>query len=380
MRVHLKYGVMLALILLMIALFSCPQLLGYDVHYFFYIYGMHTCPHCTSLKEFLASQYGNDSIYFCDLLDPHTSCADRFINLISIAGLPNSVPLTVVIKDLEVKAIVLGKVINKTFWDDILMTHKSFEVPIYFGTKSYYTILVNNFTDFITLFAPEYFIQKPQTIQPPHITHALTLLTTLALSDAINPCAFYIYTLLLIAASLSSSSKKAVLTSGIAFIAAVFMCYYLLGLGLIIIVKLIPSMILSLIAIFFGIWTVLSGLKGKSRIVAKEGVLNLISRASASAHMSFFFGVMISLTLLPCSSGPYVVFIGIASKYGAPLQYVLLLIYNLIFILPFISILLMITYMMRIRDVQEFIVRHSRGLSIMAGLILIAVGLWLFYI
>ncbi len=135
------------------------QLLGYGGGYF-YIYGMHTCPYCTSLKEFLASQYGNDSVYFCDLLNEESTCAERFINFTSSVGLPESVPLTFVIKDLDVKAIVIGAVTNRGFWDSILNTPKSNEIPIYVGGRAYYALLVNDTLRFIEAFTPEYLITR----------------------------------------------------------------------------------------------------------------------------------------------------------------------------------------------------------------------------
>ena len=52
-------------------------------------------------------------------------------------------------------------------------------------------------------------------------------------------------------------------------------------------------------------------------------------------------GLVISLFLLPCTSGPYIVIIGMLSNVATRLQAVwMLLLYNIIFVMPFVIITL----------------------------------------
>jgi cytochrome c biogenesis protein CcdA len=59
----------------------------------------------------------------------------------------------------------------------------------------------------------------------------------------------------------------------------------------------------------------------------------------------FVIGVLISLFLLPCSSGPYLTILGYLSAESQTLNsrgYLYLTIYNLIFVLPMVAIALLI--------------------------------------
>ncbi len=214
-----------------------------------------------------------------------------------------------------------------------------------------------------------------------HVSTAdLVMLFTLAFSDAINPCAIYVYTLLLTATALSTAGqgeKKLLLYTGSAFLVAVYTGYYLLGAGLIAVLARVPSKTFSVIAIIFGTWVLVSGIAGKSRIAGKSSVFSLVRKASTSIFFSFLLGATITFTLLPCSAGPYVVFAGLASKYAKIIAYTLLAVYNLVFISPLILVLAFIYYSMNYEKVQKTIIRYNKQLSVIAGLLLVLVGLYM---
>lgn len=353
-----------------------------DGNYLLYIYGSEGCPHCNALKNYFNSWYGSSRIYFCSL-EGNSSCVERLLKFCNELGLSVSVPLTFVVVDGSVRAVVFGEVGNKSFWDDLIKLPESNDLPLYLGSQLGGYIRVSDLSKFSEFMVPEYYGMQPSsnaTAPLIPLPQALTLLTTLALSDAVNPCVIFIYTLLLIGATLSFGRDGRTALIGLSFIFAVFMGYYLLGVGLMTIVKGFPKELLSLIAVAFGIWVCISGIMGKSRIIAKESVLGLMNKAYTSTISSFFLGLLLTFTLLPCSAGPYVVFAGIASKYEAPLPYMLLIIYNLIFILPLLIVFLIIMKTMKYKAVQDALIKHNTELSIIAGLILIAVGIWVLYI
>ncbi|MEM4907068.1 MAG: hypothetical protein QXV34_06715 [Sulfolobales archaeon] len=378
-------AILTVFLLLLLALAYVVPLHGEgSANYLLYIYGSDGCPHCTALKNYFNSWYGSSNVYFCSL-ERNSSCAERLLKFYTDLGLGVSVPLTFVVVDGNVRAVVLGEVSDKSFWDGLLKLPETNDLPFYLGRQLGGYIRVDNLSNFSEFMVPEYYSMKvgstPSTsVLAFPLPQALMLLTTLALSDAINPCVIFIYTLLLIAATLSFGSDRRAVLIGLSFIIAVFLGYYLLGVGLMTIVKGFPKELLSLVAIAFGLWVCVSGIKGKSRIVAKESVLGLVSRASTSAASSFALGLLLTFTLLPCSAGPYVVFAGIASKYEVPLPYLLLIMYNLIFVLPLILVFLVTLKAVKHKAVQEALTKHGAKLSIAAGLILIAVGLWILYI
>jgi cytochrome c biogenesis protein CcdA len=59
----------------------------------------------------------------------------------------------------------------------------------------------------------------------------LLILLPAALADSINPCAFAILFVILSSITTQSGSKKAALFAGLSFTGAIFLSYYLMGIG-----------------------------------------------------------------------------------------------------------------------------------------------------
>ncbi|NJE60914.1 cytochrome c biogenesis protein CcdA [Thermococcus sp. 21S7] len=199
---------------------------------------------------------------------------------------------------------------------------------------------------------------------------------TLAMTDSINPCTFVIYTMLLIALSVREISKRRLYLIGAAFIAAVYMSYYLLGVGLLYFAGYLPLWVAGVAAIIFGVYTIATGLMEKSRIADKKGVKRRIFSSDATAIGAFTLGVIVSTTLLPCSAGSYLVYAIIISKAGKALAFLLLALYNLVFVLPLVIILLAMGSVTESKRFSQAMVRRGRELSVIAGILLIAIGVW----
>jgi len=199
---------------------------------------------------------------------------------------------------------------------------------------------------------------------------------TLAMTDSINPCTFVIYTMLLIALSVREVSKRRLYLVGAAFIAAVYISYYLLGVGLLYFAGHLPLWVAGVAAIVFGAYTIATGLMEKSRIADKKGVKKRIFSSDATAVGAFTLGIIVSTTLLPCSAGSYLVYAIIISKAGEALALLLLALYNLVFVLPLVIILLAMGSVTESKRFSQAMVRRSRELSVVAGILLIAIGVW----
>ncbi|AEK72467.1 transmembrane electron transport protein [Thermococcus sp. 4557] len=199
---------------------------------------------------------------------------------------------------------------------------------------------------------------------------------TLAMTDSINPCTFVIYTMLLIALSVREVSKRRLYLIGAAFIAAVYISYYLLGVGLLYFAGYLPLWVAGVAAIIFGAYTIVTGLMEKSRIADKKGVKKRIFSSDATAVGAFTLGIIVSTTLLPCSAGSYLVYAIIISKAGKVLAFLLLALYNLVFVLPLVIILLAMGSVTESKRFSQAMVRRSRELSVVAGILLIAIGVW----
>ncbi|ASJ10839.1 electron transporter [Thermococcus sp. P6] len=198
----------------------------------------------------------------------------------------------------------------------------------------------------------------------------------LAMSDSINPCTFVVYTMLLIAISVREVSKKRLYLIGTTFIGAVYVSYYLLGVGLLYFAGLIPVWVAGIVAIAFGVYTVVTGLVERSRIGDKGRIRRMLFGRDATIIGALTLGITVSTTLLPCSAGSYLVYAILISGAGRRLALLLLGLYNLIFVLPLFVILLVMGSLVESKNFSRMMVRHGRELSVMAGMLLIAVGLW----
>lgn len=173
--------------------------------------------------------------------------------------------------------------------------------------------------------------------------------------DAINPCACAVLTILLgsILAVSRVNKGRRVLTTGMAFTTAVFLCYLLMGFGLVSAIDVwaiedAVYVLAAAVAIIVGLWNLKDGLwygKG-AKIEVPESwrpKMKKMTGAVVSAPGAFFVGIAVSFFLLPCTSGPYIVIIGMLGKSATRMTAVLLLVlYNFIFIVPFIIITLLV--------------------------------------
>ncbi len=202
---------------------------------------------------------------------------------------------------------------------------------------------------------------------------------TLSLSDSINPCTFVIYTMLLVALAVKEVSGRDFYLTGLGFIAAIYVSYYTLGVGLVLTVGKFPLWVGGAAAIAFGVYTVVTGVIGRSRIVTKRRVRRRIFEASASFWSAFVLGIFISATLLPCSSGPYLVYSIVIARAGMRLVWLMLALYNLIFVMPLFIILFGVGGIIRGKGISRAIVKRSKELSVISGLALIAIGVWILH-
>lgn len=218
---------------------------------------------------------------------------------------------------------------------------------------------------------------------------SLPILIGAALVDAINPCAFAVL-ILLIATILASKGKQTALWAGLLFSLSVFVSYFLMGLG---IYKTISAFNLpKIISIVVGGVAILVGLANlkdffwygkifvtevpfswRPRMQAiLKGVTSPVGAAGA--------GFLVSLFLLPCTSGPYVVVLGLlAEKENLARTISLLILYNFIFVFPMIAITLGMYFGIRLKKLEEFRKNNIKLLHAIAGVIMLFIGGYLIY-
>jgi cytochrome c biogenesis protein CcdA len=175
-----------------------------------------------------------------------------------------------------------------------------------------------------------------------------------AAADSVNPCTFAVLVLLL-GTLIVAGRKGKTLQIGTAFIVAIYISYFLMGIGIFSAIQSAgvqrPFIIaVSSLAILLGLWNMKDFFAyGKwFTIEVPQRWRPAVKRLTASVVSipgAFLVGVLDSLFLLPCSSGPYIAILALLSKTTSRTQGILyLLLYNLIFVLPLVGIMLAIHF------------------------------------
>ncbi len=220
----------------------------------------------------------------------------------------------------------------------------------------------------------------------------LTKIFALAAADAINPCALAVLVLILLTIlTYNPTNKKKVLFAGLAFSLAIFILYLFYGLIIIRFFQLIQAMSfirvflyksLAVLAIILGILNIRDYIKYKPGSFGTEMPLFLRPKLKAiiskvtSVKGAFIAGIIVTLFLLPCTIGPYIIAGGILSALELIKTIPWLAFYNLIFILPMIIITLIVYIGFRnIEDISSWRERNIKKIHLADGIIMLLIGL-----
>ncbi|PIN86893.1 hypothetical protein COV19_02705 [Candidatus Woesearchaeota archaeon CG10_big_fil_rev_8_21_14_0_10_44_13] len=218
-------------------------------------------------------------------------------------------------------------------------------------------------------------------------------ITALAAADAVNPCAIAVLTLILIAMLASDPKKRyRILLGGFSFTFAVYLLY--LGYGFVFIgafktfvhniasIRVYFSQALAVVAIVLGLLNLKDFISYKPGSVGTEmplfmrpKVKRMISHAT-SPWGAFIAGIFVTVFLLPCTIGPYIIASGILSYLDLFKTIPWLLYYNLIFVAPMIAITIIVYVGYSTVDrVSGWKDKHIRGLHLIASILLLLMGI-----
>jgi cytochrome c biogenesis protein CcdA len=237
----------------------------------------------------------------------------------------------------------------------------------------------------------------------PIINKQLTLvkIISLAVVDAVNPCAFAVLILMLTAIlAYNPRNRKNIILAGLAFVASVFIMYLLYGLVIIKFLQLIQALtvvrvwlykILGVAAVILGILNIKDFIQGvgckagpcrspKERPMTemplswRPQVRKIISGITSPAG-AFSVGIFVTLFLLPCTIGPYIIAGGILSNWAILETIPTLLLYNLIFVLPMLIIIGFVYWGLRkVEDISAWKEKNINKLHLVAGIIMLCLG------
>ncbi|MGY4706510.1 cytochrome c biogenesis protein CcdA [Candidatus Bipolaricaulota sp. J31] len=185
------------------------------------------------------------------------------------------------------------------------------------------------------------------------LAEALTIpaLVVAAAADSVNPCTFAVL-ILLLGTLLVAGRRGKVIWVGLSFVAAIYISYFLMGLGIFTAIQSAgvqrPFVLaVSSLAILLGLWNMKDYFAyGKwFTIEVPQRWRPIVKKLTSSAVTipgAFAVGVLDSFFLLPCSSGPYIAILALLQGVGVSrlLGILYLLLYNFIFIIPLLVITL----------------------------------------
>lgn len=207
-----------------------------------------------------------------------------------------------------------------------------------------------------------------------------------ALVDSINPCAIGVL-ILLISSLVAAKKKDKMLKVGMLYIGAVFLTYFLYGLGLIGFLAVIPQSVAEYISIFVGMIVVLAGIieikdyfwygEGFSLAIPHKYVEKIKEKMkNVSIGTVLFLGVFVASVELPCTGGPYLAITLLLSQNFNLGALLMLILYNIIFVLPLVVILVMVLLGVNVSKVQNWKQNNKSYMRLFTGLLLIGLG-WL---
>lgn len=337
---------------------NCPENNSYCI---FYFYGQ-GCSHCAQTSpviDSLAGKYQDYTFYKLEIYY-NSSNHDLYDDFIKRYGIKTSgIPAVFISSD----ALIGTDQINNNLENKIIYYLDNTPVcPLNYNSQQ-----VN-----------------PHDISPAQkIEITLPAIILAALVDSINPCAFAVLIFLLLYISSLGASRR-MLKIGIAYIITVYVVYFLAGLG---ILTGIQSFGLTRIIFYLAAWiSIIAGLinikdffwygKGFS-LAIPASKMPLIEKYIARASMpaAIVLGVLVALFELPCTGGVYLAILSLIAKNAYALAIPYLLLYNFIFVLPLIIILLVVYFGVSAEKAEKLRVEKRKWLRLVIGLAMVLLGL-----
>ena len=214
----------------------------------------------------------------------------------------------------------------------------------------------------------------------------ITVVTTAAI-DSINPCAIGVLILMISVMLGAKQSTGRMLLLGGLYVSSVLIVYFLAGLGLLYFLSTVPLWLTEYLSIAVGILIIFAGIleikdffwygRWFSLVIPGrfiERIHTLSNRVTVPGVI--LLGAFVSAVELPCTGAPYLAIITMLSQYFDFTAFLLLILYNLIFVLPLIIILLLVAGGMKLQKINSWKHKNKPYMRLLMGLLLIWLG-WL---
>ena len=207
-----------------------------------------------------------------------------------------------------------------------------------------------------------------------------------ALVDSINPCAIGVLVLLITYLLKMRENRGRMLMAGTVYISTVYVTYFMAGIGLLYSIQKFG--LAEPVGVAVGVLVIIAGfVEIKDFFWYGQGLsLHIPVRFSAAIHKwakkgtfpaMIVLGAMVSAVELPCTGGPYLAITALLSKNFNLQALYYLLIYNFIFVLPLIVILIATYLGTSVKEVKQWKTKYRKWMRLATGLLLIGLGILL---
>ncbi len=235
-------------------------------------------------------------------------------------------------------------------------------------------------------------------------SEGITLVAVFAagLLDGVNPCAFTTLIFLLSALSVAGRSRKETLLIGLFFTLAVFVTYYLIGLGFFRVIRIAGSfsvistiirwLLLAVLIVFAGLsfydYSVIK--RGKSKDIILQlpdymkkkihSSIRTYSKSAAIAGSSILMGMLVSVFELGCTGQIYFPTITYMIQTGnAHEGWGLLAVYNIAFIIPLAAVFAVVYIGVTSRKITSLFQTHLGTVKLLTGIMFIGFALMILF-
>lgn len=225
----------------------------------------------------------------------------------------------------------------------------------------------------------------PLPVGEANLAALLPAVIVTGLIDSVNPCAFAVILLLVAFLFTLRQSRERILQLGGVYILMIFLVYFAIGLGLLRAVSFSdnPHFVASVgswILIALGVLNLIEyfwpkfPLKLHMPAIAHHKTNELIKKATIPATV--LMGILVGLCTFPCSGGIYVSIITLLNaKTTLAWGIAYLVLYNILFVLPLIVILLAVGNRMTAKAWASWERQHALQIRLWYGLIMVALGI-----
>jgi cytochrome c biogenesis protein CcdA len=341
-----------------------------------------TCPTCSGVSErvkTLEDSMPAGELVFYDVAEKVNT--NRFQRITETLGETLYMPLTAVFRDGSLTAVASGD-LSAEDWRRVYEEEWN-GVPVYIaestGTMEVKSVIRDE--------------ERKKTLSSlftePYVTgiegeadflELLPMVAAAAAVDAINPCCFNVFVILL-SLVFYDVGRKAALRVGLAFSSGLFTSYFLLGIGLYSVLPRVSGIkyLVSAVAIVFGGFRILDalGMDVKYLPDALAGRVSAQIEGVSNPRNGYWAGLATGMLLLPCSSAPYFIVLNLLSERVYMITGIALIaLYNLIIVAPFVITTVVVHGLMRTTmDLKLWSMENRRWVNLLIGVTLVLLGL-----